>query len=115
MCRDGNVHDWVRQLERVSLYVSLGGEDLRPSGPSSGSTGSVRIYARTYEQYIPNIYGWGVEDVDRSTVGGVGRGRRATVSDSDCHERISVLCDDGTGSRTTLDLTHVRNSLGHMV
>jgi hypothetical protein len=43
MCRGRDVHGWVRQFERVSFYASLVGGGLRPSGPSSGSTGSVRV------------------------------------------------------------------------
>ena len=39
-------------------------------------------------------------------------GRRGTDSDSDWGEYLRTT---GPGPRTTLDLTHVRNSLGHMV
>jgi hypothetical protein len=50
-------------------------------------------------------------DVDWNTVGGVGRGLSDTDSDNDWGNHLRTT---GSGSHTTLDLTHVRNYLGHM-
>ena len=38
-------------------------------------------------------------------------GRRGTASDSDLGEHLRTT---GSGPHTTLDLTHARNSFGHM-
>ncbi len=55
--------------------------------------------------------GGGGVDVDRITVGGVGRGRQDSDSDSDWGEHLRTT---GPGPHTTLDLTHVWNSLGRI-
>ena len=44
-------------------------------------------------------------DVDRNTVGGVGRGRRGDDSDSDWGEYLRTT---GPGPRTTMDLTQTQ-------
>ena len=61
---------------------------------------------------IANWWGWGgrrSEHCHESEVW-VG-GRRGAGSDSDWGEDLRTT---GPGPHTTLDLTHVRNSLGHM-
>ncbi len=60
------MHDWVRELDGVDSYTPLGGGNLRPSGPSSESTGSVRIYIRSREHYTSSIYRCGT-GASRST------------------------------------------------
>ena len=83
-------------------------------------TGDVR------ERYVPNIYRFIHTKVYRTRnckLVGVGwtsigtlsevwvGGRRDADSDSDWGEHLRTT---GPGPHTTLDLTHVRNSLGHM-
>ena len=50
-------HGLDSATRRVSFYSSLDGGGLRPSGPSSGSTGSVRMYTvSARERSTRNIY-----------------------------------------------------------
>ncbi len=107
------MHGWSSTIEGVVFHTGGGG--LRPSGPSSGSTGRVRIMIRVRERCSPNIHMFvhpvnlryigryrsvnckmvGVWRTSIGTVEDVVRDRRGAGSDSDCNERISV--NDGSG------------------
>ena len=56
MCRGRECARLGSATRRVSFYASLSDGGLRPSGSSSGSSSSVRIYMRAREHYTPNVY-----------------------------------------------------------
>ena len=96
MCRGRDVYDWVRQLDTspstrrwsVEVYVS--------QDPHQGETVVFR--------YIG--VGWtSIGSLSEVWVGG----RRGAGSDSDWGDHLRTT---GPGPRTTMDSTHVRNSLG---
>jgi hypothetical protein len=99
---------------RVSFYTSLVGGGLRLSRPSSGSNGSVRVYRRVIfgkqNWRCAKLVGVGWTSIGALSEVCVG-GRRGTGSGSDWGEHLRTT---GPGPRTTLDLTHVRYSLGRM-
>ncbi len=79
-----------------------------------------RWSVEVYVSHVPHqgatvVFGYKLVGVGRTSIGALSEvwvgGRRGAGSDSDWGEHLRTT---GSGPHTTLDLTHVRNSLGRM-